>query len=420
MPNWVVADDSSSYIAYSGSWVRQTGSSRQWESAVHSTSQSGASATFRFRGTGIKVYGTIPSGSGVIRSQYIVDGGSPTTVERQAGANPAYNEVLLDLSSLAAVDHSVTITNLGGGADFQLDRLSFLPTSDPASETPLPPASSNTGAGTAPSGDTAGSGTTGGGSNTSNSGSSADGNSGSSKSDTGRVSTSTISRMAPGESQVTTIVDSKGITSTATIIGGTNGESSTVLVKVSSGVTYTITEGSSETSGSHPIGSSGGISKGALAGIVIAAMLVLFAFALLLFLLIRRRRRRLARLSAGVGPQARENRDGNPDPFSLAAQNTTGHDEIFKRPFTPPPANDTSLGHPPSPSLYYSAEGYTDQGSLPPLLHHRRNTSSDMGSTGMLSWPDSNHARAGSTSDVPPPSYQAAVPLHLEDDHRIK
>ncbi|KAF6741480.1 hypothetical protein DFP72DRAFT_265746 [Ephemerocybe angulata] len=351
MPNWVVADDSSSYIAYSGSWARQ------WESAVHSTSQSGASATFRFRGTGIKVYGTIPSGSGVLRSQFVVDGGSPTTVERQAGANPAYNEVLLDLSSLAAIDHSVTITNLGGGADFQLDRISFLPTSDPASETPLPPAaappastiptssttvytpspspspthssipsstsfppsntgsSSNAGAGTAPSGDTAGSGTTGGGSNTSNSGSSKAGDSGSSNSDTGRISTSTISRMAPGESQVTTIVDSKGITSTATIIGGTNGESSTVLVKVSSGVTYTITEGSNETSGSHPVGSSGGISKGALAGIVIAAMLVLFAFALLLFLLIRRRRRRLARLSAGVGPQVRET--GTPTPLAL-------------------------------------------------------------------------------------------------------
>jgi len=51
--NVVVDDTETQHIAYTGSsdWTVLTGSSRQWESTVHSTTTYGASASFQFLGT---------------------------------------------------------------------------------------------------------------------------------------------------------------------------------------------------------------------------------------------------------------------------------------------------------------------------------------------------------------------------------
>jgi len=52
MPNVISIDDlDTQHIEYSGNWqVSTDGSSRQWESSTHTTTQPGASATFRFSG----------------------------------------------------------------------------------------------------------------------------------------------------------------------------------------------------------------------------------------------------------------------------------------------------------------------------------------------------------------------------------
>lgn len=496
MPNWIVADDSSSYIAYSGSWGRQVGSSRQWENAIHSTSQAGASATFRWKGSGVQVYGTVPSGSsGTAKSQYVIDGGSATTVERQVRTDPVYGDMFFELRGMSEGEHSITITNVGGGgADFQLDKIEFYPTDDPATETPLPPAaapvasqptttttiqpsvtnnpgtgSGNTGSGTTNNGNSnTGTGTTGTGTTitvTSGSGNAGSGNAGSSNSP-GNLGTTTISDASSGTTVISTVVDSKGTTSTVTKVTNTNGgtstaiaigastttdtnvhlitttnsDSSTVILRVSDGATYTITEGSTATGGSLHAGGSD-LSKGALAGIIVAAMLVMFMFVLLFFLLIRRSRRRRAKLAEPLGdesgPQTGEIRNRNLNPFDLAAQRTsafftgigaTKGADPRRAPFShipegPNPSLNPSSnlaqasGHGAysptdlsSPSDY-STQGYLQKDTLPPTLHRRRNTSSDMDATTMASWLGSTPAQTylSASSEVPPPSYQASL-----------
>ncbi|KAF6750552.1 hypothetical protein DFP72DRAFT_511198 [Ephemerocybe angulata] len=459
MPNWIVADDSSSYIAYSGSWERQVGSSRQWENAIHSTSQAGASATFRWKGSGVQVYGTVPSGSsGTTKSRYVVDGGSATTVERQVRTDAVYGDMFFELRGMSEGEHSITITNIGGGgADFQLDKIEFYPTDDPATETPLPPAAAPVASQPATTTTTttqplvtnnpgAGSGNTG-------SGTTSNGNSNTGTGTTGTTVISTVVDSKGTTSTVTKVTDTNGGTSTAIAIGAstttdtnvrlittTNSDSSTVILRVSDGATYTVTEGSTATGGSLHVGGSD-LSKGALAGIIVAAMLVMFMFVLLFFLLIRRSRRRRAKLEEPMGdetgPQTGEVRNRNLNPFDVAAQRTsafftgigaTKGADPRRAPFSQlPEVHKPSLntssniaqasGHGAysptdlsSPSDY-SAQGYLHQDTFPPTLHRRRNTSSDMDATTMASWLGSAPAQTylSASSEVPPPSYQASL-----------
>ncbi|KIM36709.1 hypothetical protein M413DRAFT_77997, partial [Hebeloma cylindrosporum] len=124
MVNNVVVDDTDTqYIAYSGAsdWTLLTGSSRQWESTVHSTKTYGAEAAFQFLGlcdypcwSGFIIYDTIPAGSGTVFVDITIDGGSPTRVTRTSGSDNVYNDVLYQ-SPLLATDssHTVIMTNRG-------------------------------------------------------------------------------------------------------------------------------------------------------------------------------------------------------------------------------------------------------------------------------------------------------------------
>lgn len=48
----IVIDDTNSTLTYSGQWTLLAGgSSRQWDSTVHSTFQTGATVSFQFQGT---------------------------------------------------------------------------------------------------------------------------------------------------------------------------------------------------------------------------------------------------------------------------------------------------------------------------------------------------------------------------------
>lgn len=161
MPNWAVADDNGGGFAYSSGWSLLQGSSRQWNSAVHTTSQRGASATFRFigaspqrrwplstdafLGTQINVYVTVPVGSGVVQSQLSIDGAAPTTVNRQCSSqSPSYMDLFYQASGLQGKAHTLVITNIGTVADLQLDKVEWLPTDEPGSDSPLPPQSVRT------------------------------------------------------------------------------------------------------------------------------------------------------------------------------------------------------------------------------------------------------------------------------------
>ncbi|TEB39391.1 hypothetical protein FA13DRAFT_1784156 [Coprinellus micaceus] len=457
MPNWGLVDDLSSYISYSSGWARQTGSSRQWDGGVHSTSQVGAAATFRFRGTAIQVYGTVPAGSGTARSRYTIDGGSPIQVNRQSRSSPAYNDLFLDQNGLSAGDHTLTITNLGSDVDFQLDKIEWLPVAnDPASETPLgssaaPPVQSTTSTtstttpvqtqptsgptttttrATTPPSDTTSTIIVTGTETRTEIGTSVQTIVSSFTSDGTPMATTILSTSTlPDESASMSSLSSMMITTTDA--SGKEGLA-TVIVVISDGHTTTLDATSTLFTGGRTGAVSSGLSKGALGGIIAGALVLFFMFLFLLVWLLRRvrRRRQLLELdpitSANSQPpmaqtQAR-GRNANFTPFHLGAQNNTSTQGLIsaaglnRRPMSvhkpaldgPGPDFDdvSDVSSPYSPSSSYSqnantmyattSEGGYLQQNFPATLHRRRPTS-EFGNTTLA------------TSDAPPPSYQASV-----------
>ncbi|KAJ2913985.1 hypothetical protein MD484_g6421, partial [Candolleomyces efflorescens] len=320
-------DDDSSYIAYSGSWELIRGSTRQWGGGtVHSTAQVGATATFRFRGTQVRVVATIPSGPGSSRSQYRIDGGSATSALRDG-------------------EHTLVITNVGNSADYRLDKIEWV-ASDGYPETPLPPlppAPSSTPITTQP----------------------APSNNIQSSQPVSQPQPSAPSSQPPPITTVVTQVSDSGVTSVITsvvtpaitsvssgstgIVGGSsssgagstggtrttlgsNGE--TLIVKEVVSSTVTTRDPANTDSGVDATGATGGfkLSTGALVGIIVGSLILLFVLLILLFVLFRRYRKRRALLSKPLndgawapGQHTREIRAGgtNLTPFDIAAQRTS-------------------------------------------------------------------------------------------------
>lgn len=53
----IVVDDTNSNLTYTGQWtLYANGSSRQWNSTVHSTFQAGATVSFQFQGTPLLIF----------------------------------------------------------------------------------------------------------------------------------------------------------------------------------------------------------------------------------------------------------------------------------------------------------------------------------------------------------------------------
>ncbi|KAF9056999.1 hypothetical protein BJ165DRAFT_1520419 [Panaeolus papilionaceus] len=142
----IVVDDNNSNVAYSGNWQLVQGSTRQWDGAVHTTFQRGASAVIRFRANTVTVIGTVPSGNG---QQAFVDiklDDMPTVrVTKTSGSADVYDETFWTSPPLLDITHTLTLTNQGGGDDlnFSFDRLkldanSFNPVLFPPQAAPPP------------------------------------------------------------------------------------------------------------------------------------------------------------------------------------------------------------------------------------------------------------------------------------------
>lgn len=86
----------------------------------------------------MKIFGTVPIGPGVAVSQVQIDGGTPVRITRQCGSENVFDDLFFETSGLRAVAHTLTITNLGNEADFQLDKIEWLPTDEPEAAYPLP------------------------------------------------------------------------------------------------------------------------------------------------------------------------------------------------------------------------------------------------------------------------------------------
>ncbi|KAF8163829.1 hypothetical protein B0H34DRAFT_340696 [Crassisporium funariophilum] len=120
------ADDTDPGFSYSGNWQTLTGSTRQWQGTVHSTTQSGASATFRFVGTAARVYFTVPAGSGSSMADISLDGVT-RTVSKTSHSDNFYDDLWFDSGLISNTQHTVVVTNRGsdGGTPLQFDRIAF-------------------------------------------------------------------------------------------------------------------------------------------------------------------------------------------------------------------------------------------------------------------------------------------------------
>ncbi|KAF9551396.1 hypothetical protein CPC08DRAFT_792752 [Agrocybe pediades] len=148
-----IDDLNTTLIEYNGDWQTLIGSSRQWESSVHSTIEPGATATFRFRGYQVWVWGTIPAGTGSNLIDIAIDDESPTRITRKSNGSAVFNEPYFESPMLRDTFHKVVITNRGSNADqnteFMLDRFEFetseeIPLFAPASSSQSPTSSSQT------------------------------------------------------------------------------------------------------------------------------------------------------------------------------------------------------------------------------------------------------------------------------------
>jgi len=160
----IVVDDTDSSLTYSGHWNLYTGSSRQWESTVHSTFQYGATVSFQFRGIPLlkfdfpylnfavqgsvcKVYGTVPQGNGsTILIDITIDGSVSPIVSRTSGSAADYANLFYQSSAMQSVWHTVILTNRGGAGnlDFEFDRVELDANDIVPTVTPFSPASTST------------------------------------------------------------------------------------------------------------------------------------------------------------------------------------------------------------------------------------------------------------------------------------
>ncbi|CAA7271196.1 unnamed protein product [Cyclocybe aegerita] len=120
-------DDTNSAIQYSSGWTNRPALG-QYQETGHATSQAGASLTFTFEGTAIRMICTVPGGHDLYsRAQVVLDGGSPRLLEHTTHPSDFYNDQWYDSGSLFNGRHTITVTNPGGSsaAPFVLDKFNI-------------------------------------------------------------------------------------------------------------------------------------------------------------------------------------------------------------------------------------------------------------------------------------------------------
>ncbi|KAF4620968.1 hypothetical protein D9613_000127 [Agrocybe pediades] len=131
--NSLVIDDNDIRVKYTGNW-EVVKDSKQWLETSHSTWDFDASASISFNGTGVRVYGTVPIGTGTSVTDYSLShssksssspaGTSSIRVWQKSGKEPIYSKEFWYSGPLEYGQYSLTIKNKGedNDQDFQLDR----------------------------------------------------------------------------------------------------------------------------------------------------------------------------------------------------------------------------------------------------------------------------------------------------------
>lgn len=110
-------NDTDSAVTYTGTWAPSTSRGYgDFDDDVHSTNQSGDSATFAFNGTGIQILGETNSDEGVF--QVFVDGTLSQGSFTQAGSSRLAQQVMFSELGLSSGAHTVKVVNNAAGSQY--------------------------------------------------------------------------------------------------------------------------------------------------------------------------------------------------------------------------------------------------------------------------------------------------------------
>ncbi|KAF6750554.1 hypothetical protein DFP72DRAFT_1172858 [Ephemerocybe angulata] len=114
-------DDSSSSVSYSGGWSLVS-DSQQYQGSVHSSTSVGNTATIRFTGNSIKVYGTNPAGyaGGLIQATFIIDN-QENSWTRTSHGSAYYQDFMWESGHLSDGTHTLVVRNAGTQVPLRLD-----------------------------------------------------------------------------------------------------------------------------------------------------------------------------------------------------------------------------------------------------------------------------------------------------------
>ncbi|KAJ3510959.1 hypothetical protein NLJ89_g4382 [Agrocybe chaxingu] len=120
-------DDNDARIQYTGrEWEVYNTPSNQYQSTAHATWGFDDRAVLTFEGVGVKVYGTLPPGTGTAAVDFSLDGRSGVRVWKPSQRSQyVFNELWFDSGVLSAGSHTITMANKGedNDMDFRLDRV---------------------------------------------------------------------------------------------------------------------------------------------------------------------------------------------------------------------------------------------------------------------------------------------------------
>jgi len=149
----IIVDEADSQVQYSGGWTTG-GVYPEYDSTTHLTAGVGEYAMFNFTGIWVSVYGTLGGtgltviDAGIPQSQYVIDGGEPTSFTAPNVSQTLYHYQYFSSGLLSDGEHSLVVTYMGGSqggnSTLWLDFFEYLPsaTSLAASVTPSSPSSS--------------------------------------------------------------------------------------------------------------------------------------------------------------------------------------------------------------------------------------------------------------------------------------
>jgi len=102
----VIVDDNDPLVQYNGGWIRHNGKPIEFEATTHASQTPGDTATLKFDGTSMSVYGTIAPGQA--RMNFSIDGVEPSSFDAQA-SNTTHNVHFWTSLPLQETSHTLTI-----------------------------------------------------------------------------------------------------------------------------------------------------------------------------------------------------------------------------------------------------------------------------------------------------------------------